>query len=230
MVAKITSKPKCLRTIQHIPCFPSLSSSTFPKITPFLFFNHKKQAVCLLFKHLFRHTKLQSVSGVILHTIHYRSLADLFSLKVSVALSWSSGFLIVKSRMTKCTQSFQLSSVAPLCPTLCDPMDCSTPGFPGGVTTYTSDSSLIQTHFKFPSCVLLSELHNLSVPQFLHKEDGSDNSPSGFRLLRWFNKNFIQAFITVSGTLALAEHVEVTEPDTEKKHQIPPYIHIVGSG
>ena len=24
----------------------------------------------------------------------------------------------------------QLSSVAQLCPTLCDPMDCSTPGFP----------------------------------------------------------------------------------------------------
>ena len=26
--------------------------------------------------------------------------------------------------------SVQLSSVAQLCPTLCDPMDCSTPGFP----------------------------------------------------------------------------------------------------
>ena len=27
--------------------------------------------------------------------------------------------------------SVQFSSVAQLCPTLCDPMDCSTPGFPG---------------------------------------------------------------------------------------------------
>ena len=27
--------------------------------------------------------------------------------------------------------SFQFSSVAQLCPTLCDPMDCSTPGLPG---------------------------------------------------------------------------------------------------
>ena len=26
--------------------------------------------------------------------------------------------------------AFQFSSVAQLCPTLCDPMDCSTPGFP----------------------------------------------------------------------------------------------------
>ena len=26
--------------------------------------------------------------------------------------------------------SVQFSSVAQLCPTLCDPMDCSTPGFP----------------------------------------------------------------------------------------------------
>ena len=28
------------------------------------------------------------------------------------------------------THIFQFSSVTQLCPTLCDPMDCSTPGFP----------------------------------------------------------------------------------------------------
>lgn len=34
----------------------------------------------------------------------------------------------------------------------------------------------------------------------------------------------------MSGTLASAGHTEVAEPDPEKKHQIPPYIHTVGSG
>ena len=29
-----------------------------------------------------------------------------------------------------CACIHQFSSVAQLCPTLCDPMDCSTPGFP----------------------------------------------------------------------------------------------------
>ena len=32
--------------------------------------------------------------------------------------------------MLRCAGSVQFSSVAQLCPTLCDPMDCSTPGFP----------------------------------------------------------------------------------------------------
>ena len=31
---------------------------------------------------------------------------------------------------SSCGKSIQLSSVAQLCPTLCDAMDCSTPGFP----------------------------------------------------------------------------------------------------
>ena len=32
--------------------------------------------------------------------------------------------------VTPCILSVQFNSVAQLCPTLCDPMDCSTPGFP----------------------------------------------------------------------------------------------------
>ena len=33
-------------------------------------------------------------------------------------------------RVLKHTRSVQFSSVAQACPTLCDPMDCSTPGLP----------------------------------------------------------------------------------------------------
>ena len=36
----------------------------------------------------------------------------------------------------------QFSSVAQLCPTLCDPMDCSTPGFP----VHHQVPELTQTH------------------------------------------------------------------------------------
>ena len=35
-----------------------------------------------------------------------------------------------KLDMMKSYSSFQFSSVAELCPTLCDPMNCSTPGLP----------------------------------------------------------------------------------------------------
>ena len=46
-----------------------------------------------------------------------------------------SGFLSLMSRqplqLSQCPRpSVQFSSVAQLCPTLCDPMECSTPGFP----------------------------------------------------------------------------------------------------
>ena len=32
--------------------------------------------------------------------------------------------------LDQCSKAVQFSSVAQSCPTLCDPMDCSTPGFP----------------------------------------------------------------------------------------------------
>ena len=41
-----------------------------------------------------------------------------------------------------CACIYQFSSVAQLCPTLCDPMDCSTPGFP----VHHQLTELIQTH------------------------------------------------------------------------------------
>ena len=36
----------------------------------------------------------------------------------------------IKLKSNHIYYSIQFSSVAHLCPTLCDPMDCSTPGFP----------------------------------------------------------------------------------------------------
>ena len=39
-------------------------------------------------------------------------------------------------------EGVSVSSVAQLCPTLCDPMDCSTPGFP----VYCQLPELTQTH------------------------------------------------------------------------------------
>ena len=56
------------------------------------------------------------------------------------------------------SESVQFSSVAQLCPTLCDPMDCSTPGFP----VHHQLPELVQTHVHWvgntiqPSCPLLS--------------------------------------------------------------------------
>ena len=41
-----------------------------------------------------------------------------------------------------CLESVQFSSVAQSCPTLCDPMDCSTPGFP----VHHQLPELAQTH------------------------------------------------------------------------------------
>ena len=39
-------------------------------------------------------------------------------------------FFLTSAEMTIVIPSVQFSSVTQLCPTLCDPMDCSTPGFP----------------------------------------------------------------------------------------------------
>ena len=51
----------------------------------------------------------------------------------TVKATWSAKKLFTLWHFTEnvCrTLLYQFSSVAPLCPTLCDPMDCSTPGFP----------------------------------------------------------------------------------------------------
>ena len=46
----------------------------------------------------------------------------------------------LKLLITHTTQLFQFSSVAQLCPTLCEPMDCSTSGLP----VHTNSQSLIK--------------------------------------------------------------------------------------
>ena len=71
-----------------------------------------------------------------------------------------------------CEDSVQFSSVAQLCPTLCDPMDCSFPGFP----VHHQLLELAQTHVHWvgdaiqPSCPLSSPsppAFNLSYHQGL---------------------------------------------------------------
>ena len=57
------------------------------------------------------------------------------------------------------TSSVQNSSVAQLCPTLCDPMDCSTPGLP----VYPQLPQLTQTHVHRVSDAILPS-HPLSSP------------------------------------------------------------------
>ena len=55
--------------------------------------------------------------------------------------------------------SIQLSSVAQSCPTLCDPMDCSTPGFP----VHHQLLELAQTHIHQVSDAIQPS-HPLSSP------------------------------------------------------------------
>ena len=53
----------------------------------------------------------------------------------------------------------QFSSITQLCPTLCDPMDCSTPGFP----VHHQVSELAQTHVHLPGDAIQPS-HPLSSP------------------------------------------------------------------
>ena len=58
-----------------------------------------------------------------------------------------------------CDQCFQFSSVAQSCPTLCDPMDCSTTGFPG----HHQPPELAQAHVH-PVSDAIPPSHPLSSP------------------------------------------------------------------
>ena len=51
-------------------------------------------------------------------------------------------YCVVHLNLMLCANSVQFSSVNELCPTLCDPMDCSTPGFP----VHHQLPELTQTH------------------------------------------------------------------------------------
>ena len=67
-----------------------------------------------------------------------------------------------------CTFSVQFSSVAQSCPTLCDPMDCSTPGFP----VHHQFPELAQTHVhRVGDAILPSHpLSSPSPPAFSHSQ------------------------------------------------------------
>ena len=65
------------------------------------------------------------------------------------------------SKESACNAGVQFSSVAQSCPTLCDPMNCSTPGLP--VWWYTSTPELIQTHIYWVSDAIQPS-HPLSSP------------------------------------------------------------------
>ena len=62
-----------------------------------------------------------------------RSPRSVTKLKIQTAKDWEYSLLHTLWYMFMCSSvyiSVQFSSVAHLCPTLCDPMDCSTPGLP----------------------------------------------------------------------------------------------------
>ena len=62
---------------------------------------------------------------ILLHYMHPWSYP-----KSSFEAKWSRNKLKKKKDFLKTLVSFQFSSFTESCPTLCDPMDCSTPGFP----------------------------------------------------------------------------------------------------
>ena len=66
---------------------------------------------------------------------------------------------IKKFKSSSVYSSVQFSSVAQSCPTLCDPMDCSTPGFP----VHHQLPELIQTHVHWVSDAIQTS-HLLSAP------------------------------------------------------------------
>ena len=88
----------------------------------------------------------------------------------------SSVLQATKSSLREGQELSQFSSVAQLCPTLCNPVDCSTPGLP----VHHQLTELAQTHvhwvgdgqsqklrtgfFDFETCLLPAEPHSLSSP------------------------------------------------------------------
>ena len=64
----------------------------------------------------------------------------------------------------RCLDSFQFSSVTQLCPTLCNPMECSMLGFPLNITNSQSLLKLMSIELVMPSnhLILLCPLHLLS--------------------------------------------------------------------
>ena len=86
--------------------------------------------------------------------------------------------------------SFQFSSVAQLCPTLCDPMDCSMPGFLSS-TNSQSLFKLMCTEFVMPSSHLILCCPLLLLPSSLPSiRVFSNESALCIRLPKYWRFNF----------------------------------------
>ena len=103
--------------------------------------------------------------------------------------------------MDDSSDRFQFSSVAQLCPTLCDPMVCSTPGFP----VYHQILEPTQTHVHRvgdviqPSHPLLSPsppIFNLSQHQCLFKWIGSSHQVTKLQEFQLQHQSFQWIFKT----------------------------------
>ena len=87
---------------------------------------------------------------------------------VLAAKFWNKGFymreltLSFQKSIIQCFSSVQFSSVAQSCPTLCDPVDCSTPGLP----VHQQLQEFTQTHVHWVSDAIQPS-HPLSPPAFL---------------------------------------------------------------
>ena len=85
------------------------------------------------------------------HTIHFYNL---FWLEVGFKV-----FSTSTSQITTNKNAIQFSSVAQLCPALCDPMDCNTPGLP----VHQQLPEFTQTHLHWV-CDAIQPSHCLSSP------------------------------------------------------------------
>ena len=117
--------------------------------------------------------------------------------------------------------SVQFSSVTQSCPTLCDPMDCSTPGFP----VYHQLPELAQTHVHRVNDAINTILLGKQVAersglfQWTCSSDGSHHIPEprkGERLLRRAPQNFWRHHTGTLGTFAWVAETHIPLVSLEK--------------
>ena len=126
-------------------------------------------------RNVFRLSPLRTMSPVCLHDLYYIQVGSFYAgFLESFYHKWVQNFV---ERFYYIYQSVR--SVAQSCPTLCDPMDCSTPGFP----VHHKFPELAQTHIHWVSDVMQPS-HPLLSP-----------SPPGFNLsqhqglFQWVNSS-----------------------------------------
>ena len=101
------------------------------------------------------------------------------------------------SNLMKISTSVQLSSVAQLCATLCDPMDCSTPGFPVRhqlpevlQTLVHCVGDAIQPSYPLsspsPPAFKLSQNRYFPMSQFFASDDQASPSVLSMNIQDWF--------------------------------------------